>query len=246
MMPFPDPAPAAIESELAAVYRLYAALAERMAPESGLGGKLLFAGELDAPGCRLVRAANIAGAATLVATADAARQRQAIREGVIDFLVTSLDEALRILKNEIRKRQTVAVGVALAPDVVLREMLERGVLPDLLPAASSPGADAPEFARFLAAGAQRLEEEAMPESRTFLTVSVPYGFPLGLAEFTALLAEHLAPEDQLNQRWLRLSPRYTEPGARRIRSLECSQETASQLVERVAEALRDANQSKAN
>ncbi len=49
--------------------------------------------------------------------------------------MTSLDEALRILKNEIRKRETVAVCVAAAPETVEREMLERGVLPDLLPPA---------------------------------------------------------------------------------------------------------------
>ena len=34
-----------------------------------------------------------------------------MRDGVIDFLVTSLDEALRILKNEMRKRTAVAVCV---------------------------------------------------------------------------------------------------------------------------------------
>jgi hypothetical protein len=238
MMPFPDPAPDPIDRELAAVYRLYAALAQQMDPETGLGGKLLFAGELDPAGCRLVRAANIAGAATLASTPDAAAQRKAIREGVVDFLVTSLDEALRILKNELRKRQPVAVGVTLALETILRQIEERGVLPDLLPPASSPGSDPPEFARFLAAGARRVEAETKPPDHTFLAVSIPNGWTF--AEFDALLAEDLPPEDHLNQRWLRLSPRYMGPGARRIRSLECSRETASKLVERVSEALRNA------
>lgn len=52
----------------------------------------------------MVRAANIAGAASLSATTDAIAQRNSIRDRVVDFLVTSLDEARRILKNEIRKR----------------------------------------------------------------------------------------------------------------------------------------------
>jgi hypothetical protein len=242
MMPFPDPAPDPIDRELAAVYRLYAALAQQMDPETGLGGKLLFAGELDPAGCRLVRAANIAGAATLASTPDAAAQRKAIREGVVDFLVTSLDEALRILKNELRKRQPVAVGVTLTLETILRQMDERGVLPDLLPPASSLDSDPPEFARFLAAGARRVEAETRPTGHTFLTVSIPTGWTL--AEFDALLAEHLAPEDHLNQRWLRLSPRYMGPAARRIRSLECSQETASKLHNRVSEALWDADRNK--
>ena len=84
--------------------------------EPGLGGKLLYAGLLDEVGRNLVVAANIAGAATLAASPDPAAQKQAVRDGVVDFLVTSLDEALRILKNEIRKHETVAVCVAAAPD----------------------------------------------------------------------------------------------------------------------------------
>ncbi len=104
--------------------------------ETGLGGKLFYAGELDGMGSALVAAANIAGAATLTASDNAATQKQAIRDGVIDFLVTSLDEALRILKNEIRKGETVAVCVSKAPEEIEREMVERGVLPDLLPPGS--------------------------------------------------------------------------------------------------------------
>jgi len=99
--------------------------------EPSLGGRLLYSGELDAEARALLVAANIAGAASLAATADAAAGKQAIRDGVADFLVTSLDEALRILKNEIRKRETVAVCVAAASEAVEGEMLRRGVAPDL-------------------------------------------------------------------------------------------------------------------
>jgi len=86
--------------------------------EPNLGGKLLYAGELDQEGRALIVAANIAGAASLTATAGSAAQKQAIRGGIIDFLVTSLDEALRILKNEIRKRETVTVCVTAATAAV--------------------------------------------------------------------------------------------------------------------------------
>ena len=74
----------------------------------------------------------LSGCATLAATADLAAQKQAIRDGTVDFVVTSLDEALRILKNEIRKKATVAVCVGWRLLTVEREMLERGVLPDLV------------------------------------------------------------------------------------------------------------------
>src|SRR5947209_11758122 len=70
--------------------------------EPDLAGRLLYAGQMDEDGRALIVAANIAGAASLCATSDQQQQKQAVRDGVVDFLVTSLDEALRILKNEIR------------------------------------------------------------------------------------------------------------------------------------------------
>lgn len=132
-MPLEPPSPAAFEF-VAHVAQAYAKLIEspHADPEAGLSGKLFYAGELDHAGRALVVAANIAGAATLVATADRAAQKQALRDGVADFLVTSLDESLRILKNQLRKRETVSVCVALPLSQVDREMDERGVLPDLL------------------------------------------------------------------------------------------------------------------
>jgi urocanate hydratase len=215
-----------IEQELAAVYRLYSALARELDPEFGLGGRLLFVGELDPAGCRLVRAANIAGAASLAASADAAVQRQAIREGVVDFLVTSLDEALRILKNEIRKRQAVAVCVAETPEKVTQEMVKRGVQPDLLAPSTT---EAAEGVVFLTQGAQRVEAEPLPEGRKFQVLEIPAAWAQRIAEFDALLAESVAAADSANRRWLRLSPRYLGPVARRLRSLECDEETAARL-----------------
>lgn len=223
-----------IEQELAAVYRLYSALAREMDPEYGLGGRLLFAGELDPAGCRLIRAANIAGAASLAASADAAVQKQAIREGVTDFLVTTLDEALRILKNEIRKRQAAAVCVAEAPLILMRQMAERGVQPDLL---APSVAHAAEGSLFLARGARSVEAEPQPEGKQFLVLKIPAAWAQRIAEFDALLAESIDAADHTNRRWLRLSPRYLGPQARRLRSLECDEEAAVRLMKRIGQAV---------
>jgi hypothetical protein len=228
------PEPSTIEQELAAVYRVYSALVRRLDPEFDLGGRLLFADELDPAGCRLIRAANIAGAASLAASADAAVQRQAIREGVVDFLVTSLDEALRILKNEIRKRQAAAVCVAEAPRTLARQMAERGVQPDLL---APSAALAAEGAVFQALGARRVEAEPQPEGRKFLVLEIPAAWAQRIAEFDALLAESVAAADSATRRWLRLSPRYLGPAARRLRSLECDEETAVRLMRRIEQAV---------
>ena len=216
---------AALESELSAVYRLYAALSRRLDPHAGLGGKLLYAGLLDQEGIRLVRAANVAGAASLCATADSGIQKRAICDGIVDFLVTSLDEALRILKNEIRKRRGVAVGIALAPETVEPEMLARGVLPDLL----FPGSRVDAWTD---AGAEVVEMAAIPPGKKLLTVFLPSGPGLN-TEIETLLLDSLPDEDWAGRRWLRLSPRYLDPRARRIRSLVCSLEAVSPLLKRI-------------
>ena len=126
-----SPLPSAFEFA-AQVAQAYSALIVNADREAGLGGRLFYVGDLDDIGRACVVAANIAGAATLVATSDRAAQKQAIRDGVTDFLVNSLDEALRILKNQLRKRETVSVCVSLSPTTVEGEMKERGVEPDLL------------------------------------------------------------------------------------------------------------------
>src|SRR5579863_1446075 len=136
------PQTVSIEQEMESIYRLYAALARDLDPETGLGGRLLYVGEPEQAAMHLLRAANIAGAASIAASADAASLRRAMREGALDFVVTSLDEALRILKNEIRKKQPVAVGVSVAPESIAREMADRGVQPDLLAPALAGNSEA--------------------------------------------------------------------------------------------------------
>jgi len=236
-MSAPGPTTAAIEREMASIYRLYAALACGLDPEFGLGGNLLYAGELDQPGCRLVRAANIAGAASLAASADAAVLRQAMRDGVIDFVVTTLDEALRILKNEIRKRQPVAVGVAASPAAIAKEMAERGVLPDLLAPDPHSTPAMPELSVFLARGARRIQAQPLPPGKKFLALPIPSAWAQRTAEFDALLLEFLATEDHANRRWLRLAPRYLGRQARQIRSLACNGETVSKFLDRMRQAI---------
>jgi hypothetical protein len=193
------------------VYRLYTALASTLPLDTdcGLGGSLLYAGELDGSGRNLLYAANIAGAGSLAASASPTVQRQAIRDGVIDFLVTTLEEALRILKNEIRKRNTVSVGVAVDPHRLVEQMLDRGVLPDLLPSASmdsETGLTAGEAEMLLGHGARRVVD---PDTHgEFVTWSVDFNFPRWLPRLDGCVQAIVPSEDILRQRWLRLAPRY--------------------------------------
>jgi hypothetical protein len=237
--------------------RFFAALIQTTAAgpstNPNLGGKLLYAGELDAQGRALIVAANIAGAASLAATAEPAAQKQAIRDGVADFLVTSLDEALRILKNEIRKRETVAVCVACAPGEVEHEMLQRGVLPDLL----RPGVASKDCTKFLSQGAQQIQLFPLEKNQTLLAWSVASAPAQWLPKLDALALDCLdgnqvapgpgSPRTDLGpwggdldsetwdsaRRWLRLAPRYLGRLAQNQRLLRCNKETAQKFLEQL-------------
>ena len=76
------------------------------------------------PGC--------SGAAFLGIEADGERIRRRIRAGYCDYCVNTLDEALRILKNAVRQKQGVSVGLVGNCAEVIPELASRGVLPDIL------------------------------------------------------------------------------------------------------------------
>jgi urocanate hydratase len=77
-------------------------------------------------------AATMAGAAFLGIDVDPERIKKRLRTGYCDFMVNSLDEALRILKNAVRKKEAVSVGLVGNCADVVPELATRGVVPDLL------------------------------------------------------------------------------------------------------------------
>jgi urocanate hydratase len=233
-----DPIASAASDFTLQVERLYSALIRPThAPldsEPTLGGKLLYIGELAPHGRALLVAGNIAGAASLAATADPSAQKLAIRDGVVDFLVNTLDEALRILKNEIRKRETVAVCVAAAPQAVEPEMLERGVLPDLLPPISCPNSPTSDFS---AEEVQRIELLPDQTGQVLVSWHVAAAPAQWLPKLDALAMECLKDEAYAERRWLRLAPRYLGRLAQGQRVLHCEPGTAKEFVSRVQGAV---------
>lgn len=233
-----------------AIYRTYAALASvlPMNGEAGLGGKLLYAGEIGGGGRQLLYAANIAGTASLTASADLAVQRQAIREGVVDFLVTSLEEALRILKNEIRKRQTVSVAVGVAAHVLVEQMLDRGVLPDLLldgSATSNNGDSKPgRIEEFIHQGALAITGAANKKElpNPYVRWSVDREFARWLPRLDAVVEESLPSDDWLRQRWLRLAPRYLGRLAQREHGVALAGDEVIRLRSLVLELLAQSSE----
>lgn len=222
--------------DAAKVYDRYSALSALAAQWFGgsLGGRLMLYGRADQYGSDCALAGNIAGTATLGVDADAESLKLAIRNSVCDFMVNSLDEALRILKNEIRKKQPVSVCLQQNFTAALEEMVVRGVQPDILalpPLVAEANADA--IATMQVRGAVALScETTLQSERSGVSWSVEEFPALWLPKVDALAAEVCG--DELRGRWLRLAPRYMGRRAHSSRYVEMS----APEVESFAESIR--------
>ena len=97
-----------------------------------LSGKLIVSGGMGGMGGAQPLAATMTGAAFLGIDVDPERIKKRLKTGYCDFMVTTLDEALRILKNAVRKKENISVGLVGNCADVIPELAERGVVPDIL------------------------------------------------------------------------------------------------------------------
>ena len=204
-----------------------------LALEKLLGGRFLYVGELHERGRALVVAGNVAGAATLAATAVIDAQMRVVHDGTVDFLVTSLDEALRILKNEIRKRETVAVCLGIAPEAIEGEMLERGVRPDLL----GPLAESVSASRLFGPGVKRVDMHPASASQALISWEVNESPARWMPLLDAIATGCLPENEMAARRWLRLAPRFLGRPAQGIRLLRSDPETARVIAGRMRDAV---------
>ncbi len=99
---------------------------------SDLSGKLIVSGGMGGMGGAQPLAATMTGAAFLGVEVDPERIKKRLQTGYCDFMVTTLDEALRILKNAVRKKENVSVALVGNCADIVPELAERGVVPDVL------------------------------------------------------------------------------------------------------------------
>jgi urocanate hydratase len=97
-----------------------------------LRGKLVVTGGIGGMGGAQPLAATMNGAAFLGIDIDPERIKKRLKTGYIDVMVNSLDEALRILKNAVRKGEATSVGLVGNCADLIPELAKRGVVPDLL------------------------------------------------------------------------------------------------------------------
>jgi urocanate hydratase len=116
---------------LQGTYETFASVAKKHFA-GDLSGKLVVTGGMGGMGGAQPLAATMNGAAFLGIDVDPERIKRRVKTGYCDVMVTNLDEALRILKNAVRKREAVSVGLVGNCADVIPELARRGVVPDVL------------------------------------------------------------------------------------------------------------------
>ena len=193
-----------------------------------LSGRMLLVDGLADEGDALLIAASIAGAASLVLETRAEAVRYCVRNGIVDFAVRTLDEALRILKNEIRKRQPVAVLLENEPAGVLAEMVERGAQPDLI-RWTAPDAAIEELAQ-RGAQAVPIANDAEPHRTGDVCWSAGEGGGAVLRQVDLLAAGALPQDDVERQNWIARAPRYLPRAMRLERCVTMSEAEQKALL----------------
>jgi urocanate hydratase len=97
-----------------------------------LEGKLIVSGGMGGMSGAQPLAAVMAGACFLGIEVDPERIKKRVRTGYCDVMATTLEEALRIVKDAACKKETVSVGLVGNCGDVIPELAERGVVPDIL------------------------------------------------------------------------------------------------------------------
>jgi urocanate hydratase len=192
------------------------------------GGALILACGLNSDGAALALASNIAGAVCLSLEDDPAVAHNALRSGACDFVVNTLDEALRAMKNEVRKHLPLSVGLQGDTTQILGELLERGIAPQLFTnftekphetAAASLKASGTIMIDFLGRApgepqAENLLQSILIEKQWHLE-AFPHPTSSSLRAFDERAIEILPRDDKLRRKWLhsasRILPRELPP-----------------------------------
>ena len=124
--------------------------------------------------------------------------KAALRRGEVDFVVNTLDEALRTMRNEVRQKRSLAVGCVGDVAGVMAGMVERGVQPEV---------GFCRDAELERRGMRVLDVEALigawVEASGWREVFVP-----------GQEARALKADDLVRERWLRRGPQYLREATR--------------------------------
>jgi urocanate hydratase len=193
-------------------------------------GSLILSLGLNPEGAALSTAANIAGAVSLAIDNNPVHIREVVRSGACDFVVTTLDEAIRAMKNEVRKHAPLSVALQIDPFLALNEILDRGLLPQLfstfLPSSDlttdhtvaltqaalhfqTQGASLIDFTQSNAQTFTSSDTLLIPllAERHWTLHTFSFDTPAALRSFDAHALSLLSPDETLRRRWLEAAPR---------------------------------------
>lgn len=199
-----------------AVYRRYLQLQSIRAgrfPDAtadGLAGLLLACVGFDLEGSELALATTICGGTFLGIDPSPEHLKAAVRNGSCDFMVNTLDESLRVLKNELRKKKALSVGLLGEASSILPAMVERGVQPDLVADTATSTSEAtvspyrPVLLQLVERGAVSVDTRSAKYSHAagFLEVIWTAASVADLRRMDALALQQLPPEDSIQRKWL--------------------------------------------
>src|SRR6267143_483065 len=97
-----------------------------------LAGKFVLTGGLGGMGGAQPLAATMNGALFLGVDVDPARIEKRLKSGYCDKIARSLDEALKLIDDARKDRESISVGLVGNCADVLPEMVKRGIVPDVL------------------------------------------------------------------------------------------------------------------
>jgi len=198
---------------------------------SNWAGELILSLGLDTDGTALAIAANISGAVSLSVDEDPNRLRDVARVGAVDFVVKSLDEAVRVIKNEVRQKRPLAVALGMDTDRALQQMMDRGLAPAAVYSRFTEAGTSASFQNaleyFSSLGAQLIDftsaEDSMVqghsvraagllshaalEENKWSIATFSFASPSDLRAFDQEIREHLNLNDEVRQRWMTGAPR---------------------------------------
>ena len=212
---------------------------ELLALREHWGGKLVLCGGPGVSATGLAAAVSIAGGTTLVVDPDVSTVKRVFRDGGLDFVVNTLDEALRTLKNEVRKGQPLGIGLTAEFPVALGTMSVRGVLPDLFVDFDGTNLEVECIAR-LSPQTSAGEAEASEISQTWLSYrewsshEIVAGEGVAMSRLESALREVIPEADLLRRKWLQQIAQYqrsARAGSRWIWLTSDERKRVDQLLE---------------
>jgi urocanate hydratase len=216
---------------------------------SDWGGAFVLSLGLSPAGAALPIASNIAGAVSLSIDRNPDHIRAVVRSGAVDFVVNSLEEAVRAMKNEVRRHAPLSVALSADPLQTLEEMLARGLAPQLFSSFLPPDAAILAAAgKFLFLGAELVDFADAPStassppfrrsdailepflvSQSWTMRTLSFASPSELRNFDAIALRMLPPDDRLRRRWIEAASRILQRHRPPQRCLWLSPEEEKQL-----------------